>query len=138
MTEYVAGFMFWKGEVALVRKNRPAWQAGKLNGIGGHVEADESPIAAIVREFREETGVETTEAQWLPVCVLSGNDFKVHFFRTMNPLSGIKTTTDEEIVVIPVDEVTVHNAIPNLTWLIPMSKSLVFDRADSFHVQEVA
>ena len=37
MTKYVVGFMFSpdKQFVALIRKNRPEWQAGKLNGIAG-------------------------------------------------------------------------------------------------------
>ena len=39
MTEYVVGFMLSiDGEdVALIRKERPAWQKGRLNGIGGHI-----------------------------------------------------------------------------------------------------
>jgi hypothetical protein len=38
--EYVCGFMFANDftEVALIRKNKPEWQRGKLNGIGGKVE----------------------------------------------------------------------------------------------------
>jgi hypothetical protein len=40
VVEYVVGFAFdTDGRVALIRKNRPEWQAGRLNGIGGHVEA---------------------------------------------------------------------------------------------------
>jgi hypothetical protein len=33
----VAGFLFRNNdtEVALIRKNKPDWQKGKLNGIGG-------------------------------------------------------------------------------------------------------
>jgi len=54
---YVLGFMFDRdyAEVALILKNRPAWQAGKWNGIGGKIEGDETPHAAMVREFTEET-----------------------------------------------------------------------------------
>lgn len=44
--------------VAMVKKNSKfAHLAGKLNGIGGHVELGESPIGAALREFHEETGV---------------------------------------------------------------------------------
>ena len=39
------------GIVVLTHKNRPAWQAGKLNGVGGKIELLESPVAAMVREF---------------------------------------------------------------------------------------
>lgn len=56
--EYVLGFMFNEDEskVLLIMKNRPAWQAGKLNGVGGKIEAGETPIQAMEREFAEETG----------------------------------------------------------------------------------
>jgi hypothetical protein len=57
---YVLGFVFSEdsSRVLLVWKNRPAWQAGKLNGIGGKIEAGETPLQAMQREFREETLVD--------------------------------------------------------------------------------
>ena len=75
---YVLGFAFTTdGRVALIQKKRPAWQAGRLNGIGGKVEGTEHSAAAMVREFREETGVDTPEkadiaivrlnTPWIPV-----------------------------------------------------------------------
>lgn len=55
---YVLGFMFneAKTHVLLVKKNRPAWQAGLLNGIGSKIEPGEQPLEAMEREFQEETG----------------------------------------------------------------------------------
>jgi 8-oxo-dGTP pyrophosphatase MutT (NUDIX family) len=57
-TEYVVGFVFDPDEshLLLIWKNRPAWQAGKLNGPGGKRENGETPLAAMEREFGEETG----------------------------------------------------------------------------------
>ncbi len=54
---YVVGFVFSKdlSRVLLVLKNRPAWQNGKFNGIGGKIEADETAFEAMNREFVEET-----------------------------------------------------------------------------------
>ena len=135
-TQYVAGFLFESDKVALVRKKRPAWQAGRLNGIGGKIEPGESPLAAMVREFYEETSYVTVPTQWWPFCVLSGEDFSVHFFSSYGRLSELKTTTDEEIVVLPISEITVENAIPNLTWIVPMAKSIFSERTHTFHVQE--
>jgi len=61
MTEaYTCGFLFWRDEVLLVRKTRPDWQAGLLNGIGGKMERGEEPLPSMVREFREETGLLTS------------------------------------------------------------------------------
>jgi 8-oxo-dGTP diphosphatase len=135
-TNYVAGFLFEGDRVALVRKKRPAWQKNRYNGIGGHVEPGESPLSAMVREFYEETGYRTVSTQWWPFCVLSGEDWSVHFFSSYGRLSELKTTTDEEIVVLPISEITIENSIPNLTWLIPMSKSIFIERAHTFRVQE--
>jgi 8-oxo-dGTP diphosphatase len=43
-------------DVLLVRKDKPAWQQGKLNLPGGKIEEGESPIQAAVRELKEESG----------------------------------------------------------------------------------
>ena len=57
---YVVGFLFNPDmtEVVLIKKNRPDWQKGLLNGVGGKIESGEDPITAMIREFKEETGVE--------------------------------------------------------------------------------
>lgn len=53
---YVVGFLFEADlqRVLLRLKARPAWQRGKLNGIGGKVEEGETPLYAMRREGREE------------------------------------------------------------------------------------
>ena len=56
MKKYVVGFLFQGDKVALIQKNRPAWQKGKLNGIGGHIEENETPLSTVDREFFEELG----------------------------------------------------------------------------------
>jgi 8-oxo-dGTP diphosphatase len=60
---YVVGFYMGFGDdplIALIQKKRPKWQEGKFNGIGGHVEETETPFEAMVREFREEAGLNVT------------------------------------------------------------------------------
>lgn len=136
MTEYVVGFMFDQNKVALVRKNRPSWQKNKLNGIGGHVEPGELHLQAMAREFEEETGYKTYACEWEHFCTLSGEDWTVSFYYNFGDTSMLQTTTDEEIVVIPISEVTVENSITNLTWLIPMAKSMARERAKHFSVKE--
>lgn len=41
----------------LIEKQKPNWQKGLLNGIGGKVETGESAIIAAQRELEEETGL---------------------------------------------------------------------------------
>ena len=54
--QYEVGFEFTASNdlVLLIRKNRPEWQKGKLNGIGGHIKVGETPLEAMRREFEEE------------------------------------------------------------------------------------
>lgn len=122
MTEYVAGFMFEENAVALIRKNRPSWQKGLLNGIGGHVEYNELPESAMARELYEETGYNTQIDDWAKFCVLTGPDYKVHFYFTFGEVYKLETKTDEKIEVINCLDLGFNNCIPNLEWLIPMAK----------------
>jgi len=125
MMRYVAGLLFDADadRVALVRKNRPAWQAGKLNAIGGKIEPGETALAAMVREFGEETGVVLPGEAWRPVAILSGPDFEVHFFAAFDDVIGaVRTVEDEEIVVTTTAEAMVDAAlIPNLRVIIPIA-----------------
>jgi 8-oxo-dGTP diphosphatase len=123
-TDYVAGFLFHglpSGDVmvALVRKARPEWQAGRLNGVGGHVEPGEAPLAAMVREFQEEAGLHLVH--WQAFARLEGSDFRVLFLSSwVFPGQGLllRSPADE-----PVDWYNVANlppeVLPNLRWLIP-------------------
>jgi 8-oxo-dGTP diphosphatase len=45
MNKYVVGFLFNSdtNKVCLIKKNRPQWQKGRLNGVGGHIEDGKAP-----------------------------------------------------------------------------------------------
>ena len=120
MITYVVGFAFGVGEVALIRKARPDWQKGRLNGIGGHIEEGESSHEAMVREFEEETGVKIVI--WDLFAKLQGKDWSCDFFRVFGvDLTTLKTTTDEEVLVYPVNDLPAET-LPNLRWLIPLAR----------------
>lgn len=125
MTDYVAGFLIDESRelVALVQKNRPEWQAGKLNGIGGHIEEGESPDEAMHREFEEETGI-VFKTDWNLFCVLTGDWGRVFFFRRFAPKDfiarSIQQKTDESILFVPLRS-AVSMALPNLSWLLPLA-----------------
>lgn len=124
MKKYVLGFAFNEDrtQVALIMKLRPVWQANKLNGIGGKIEAGEKPHAALVREFREEAGVSTAQTEWQLFALMEGSDFAVYTMRAeLDParFGQLRTCTDETVVTIPLDSPQLHKyAIPNLHWLI--------------------
>lgn len=121
---YVAGFLFSedRNKIALVKKEKPEWQRGRFNGIGGKIEAGESPRDAIIREFKEETGVEIEE--WDEFCVIKGASWQVFFYRAFSDkINDVTTMETEEINVfhIELDCVYEMNLISNLKWLIPMA-----------------
>ena len=123
MTKYVVGFMFSpdKQFVALIRKNRPEWQAGKLNGIGGKIEVGEFPRGAMVREFREETGVETTEEEWDIAGRMEGVESRIYILRAISSqVMNVTTTTDEKVFLYCTDSNGMYiKTVPNLKVIIP-------------------
>lgn len=125
-TQYVVGFLFSEDAepqtVALIEKKRPGWQAGKLNGIGGHVEPGEEPLAAMVREFKEETGADIPAEQWKYFCKMDGGDWVVWCYKSFgHPL--LRSMTDEPVMKVRLTWLwgARENIIPNLNWLIPLA-----------------
>ena len=117
---YVLGFAFRDGEVCLIKKERPDWQKGKLNGIGGKLESCESPVGAMVREFREETGAETKPQDWTYFAVPKNPAYTVHCFFTNAPVQT-ETKTDEEVNWFPISGNWKRSSLRNLKWLIPLA-----------------
>jgi 8-oxo-dGTP diphosphatase len=128
--QYVLGFLFdpEKSTVLLIEKKRPAWQSGRLNGIGGKVEPGELPLTAMVREFEEETGVILT--RWTQFAVMRGNDsavgspedYLIHCYKAFSySIGATKTATDEEVFCIRLDNFLNCPIMPNLAWLIPLA-----------------
>ena len=124
--EAVCGFYFSddRTQVVLIRKNRPAWQAGMINGVGGKTESGETPLDAMIREFHEETGVLVKD--WDHYCTHTdrGHSFKIWFFRAFaqaGHLSECRSMTDEQVLSFSVDSLYKLPVIPNLRWLIPMA-----------------
>lgn len=122
MIKYVLGFAFSKDEefILLMIKNRPTWQAGKLNGIGGKIEDGETEQQAMVREFKEETGVATTIEQWNWFAELKFENAIIHCFKThLEDIHEAKTLTDERLEVHPVTKrILMTSAVQNVPWLI--------------------
>ncbi len=141
MTDYVVGFLFSSsmGQLVLIEKQRPEWQAGKCNGVGGKIEPGETDHDAMVREFREETGKEI--ATWTRFCTLNGDWGTLYcFYAVAEDYNKVETVTDEEILLWDVDFVMDNRRseiIPNIRWLIQMAISMKWDKAFEFRVFEL-
>jgi len=143
-SHYVCGFMFsvelaWVG---LIRKQRPAWQQGLLNGIGGRIEPREQPCEAMVREFKEETGCPTCAEDWHHFLYMDGeNDagtglFSVDFFACRGRLVALRSVTDEKVEICRVRNMdplwTRRCAVENVSWLVGLAIDHLRDGRPSF------
>jgi 8-oxo-dGTP diphosphatase len=133
MQRYVAGFAFnQSNRVLLVRKKVPRWQVDLLNGVGGKIEGAETPCGAMVREFREETTLDTSLIQWKCFCVESHYDYEVHFFKTRLSVQDAdrasskgRNDVGEELHWYHVAYLEAEHGgelIGNLHWLVPMAQ----------------
>jgi len=121
--EYVAGFLIDKEnrQVALIQKNRPEWQAGYWNAIGGKIEPDESGYGAMVREFKEEAGIRVVD--WDHFATVAGDWGGVEFYRKFvgpETLHSVRTVETEMVDVWSVDNLP-SKTMENLHWLIPLA-----------------
>jgi 8-oxo-dGTP diphosphatase len=119
-TLYVAGFLIDPNtrQVALVRKNRPTWQAGKLNAIGGKIEPGETSADAMRREFLEEAGQDISA--WKHFATVAGCMYEVHFYRAFGTLEHVRTMESEPIELHNLDNIG-DDIIANLSWLLPLA-----------------
>lgn len=120
--------------VALIRKLKPDWQKGKLNGIGGKIEMMEPSDFAMIREFNEETGLLTSASQWNEFGLMEGFDFSVALFVTAGDLSELKSIEEEKIEIVDVKDINPSrkDTVENLCWLISMAIDYNIDSRPKF------
>jgi 8-oxo-dGTP diphosphatase len=124
MINYCVGFCFDENRqvVVLIQKNKPQWQAGQLNGVGGKIEAGEEQVEAMRREFKEETGVDIPV--WEHYALLMFPEANLYVYRAFNNLIFESETQEEEEVSWYHVNDLIHGeykVIPNLRWLIPLA-----------------
>lgn len=122
---YCLGFAFYRNirRVVLIRKTKPDWQRGKLNGVGGKIEVGECSNVAMAREFEEETGCKTFPTDWKHFSTMkfeAANTTVYCFAMRLASHQEVKTTTEEAVVVSSADDLP-EDIIPNLAWLVPMA-----------------
>jgi 8-oxo-dGTP diphosphatase len=119
MYKAVIGFLIdTKGNVLLIEKNHPAWQKGRLNGLGGKIESGETPLQAMIREFQEEAGAKVTS--WRQFCIMTGDSYELYLFTSKEEITINPSLDEGKIDWYPVDRLP-ENTLPNLLFLIPMA-----------------
>ncbi len=138
--EYTLGFMFSKegDKVLLIQKDRPKWQAGKLNGIGGKIDHfldSESDLRTTqVREFHEETTIGTAIEEWELFAIITGTEtedktgtevgstYNIYCYRCFSDKMFEAAQIESEIPTI-ISSFRTHewNCLTNVNWLVPMA-----------------
>jgi 8-oxo-dGTP diphosphatase len=141
--DYVVGFAFdgalrYYSHVLLIQKNKPDWQRGKYNGVGGKIDHEapdlpsgvrrlETPIEAMVREFFEETGVRTRQEDWELFAVMHDGAYRHQVFcfesQAAYAYDEARTMEVERVVRVPVRAIMDPDVpfIHNVRTIIPLA-----------------
>jgi len=112
------------GDVLLIRlgDHKGAW-AGQLNGIGGHIERGEDPLAAAQRELTEEAGLQASLLRLVGVILIDVGGtpgIALYVFvgqSTVDPQPG----AEGEPMWVPVEELDRHALVEDLPDVLPLA-----------------
>jgi 8-oxo-dGTP diphosphatase len=126
MNQYVLGFAVdnKSRQVLLVNKERPDWQKGRINGVGGKINDDETALEAMEREFHEKVGLHASQEKWRLFCQLTGFDYSVYCYVTEIPFIVPVEMTDERPEWFGYCSLP-SNVNDNLWWLVPLALAIV-------------
>jgi 8-oxo-dGTP diphosphatase len=136
----VVGLLFADTDVLLVQKQKPDWQKGFWNGVGGKDEPGEEPIDAMVREFFEETKIVVDRGAWRHFARETGPDYRANFFAARlpgnfadRPRIDPQNDAGEPLAWRDTRFISQLQVIGNLRWLIPLALDwrCIFIEADS-------
>src|SRR5918999_3749277 len=98
--EYVLALLFTGDgkEVVLVRKTRPAWQAGRVNALGGKLHDGETLLEGARREVREEAGVDVEE--WEEFLVWEDPQYRLRAVRAFSDAARLARTAEDQEVFL--------------------------------------
>jgi 8-oxo-dGTP pyrophosphatase MutT (NUDIX family) len=139
--KYVLGFVFDLdvNRVLLIQKQKPSWQRGFYNGIGGMKEPTDLTYAeAMVRECEEETGVKTKSLHWHHFCTMGEETSRwlvQCYYTTLQEIQVDKSMfvsmTKEEVYFHPLKAISIGHPqlLGNIPWLVAMALDHHYNRA---------
>lgn len=119
MKNYVVGFITDGKRVLLIKKNRPDFQKGLYNGVGGLILENETPLDAIIRKTKSETGLEINDWIKLDTFPYPETETTLHLFQATVSKKFIKhyrTTTDEIVRLFKIEELP-FNIFPDVSYI---------------------
>lgn len=125
MQKYVIVYVYdYDNYFLMIRKNKPAWQKGRLNLPGGKVEPNESYRDAAIREIKEESDIDLNPENLRFRGIISGNGYKIPIFSCYHYylFDDAKPMTDEEVYLTNKDIISIDemSTIYNLKLIIPL------------------
>lgn len=117
-------FLCWGDEVLLLRgaATKRLW-AGKLNGIGGHIEVGETPLDGARREIMEETGLVVRDLQLrgvVHVCSPAATQGIIIFIYVGQATSReVRSGSEGDLLWYPVNSLPRDALVEDLSELIP-------------------
>ena len=119
--DYVLALLFTADarEVVLVRKTRPAWQAGRVNAPGGKLHDGENVLHGARREVREEAGVDIDG--WEEFLVWRDPEYRLRAVRAFDDAARHARMAEDQEVFLAPDDALPPNVIDNLRWIIPLA-----------------
>ena len=130
MKTYTVGFVFdtTLEQVLLVHKQKPEFQAGFLNGMGGKIEDGETAVQCMTRECTEETALVIPESDWMQFATIKDTngmnpkaEIYVYAAIYQGAMADAHKNDYEEIEWFPHQPLP-DNALPNVRFLVPMAR----------------
>lgn len=120
---YVLALLFTPDgrQVVLMRRTRPAWQAGRVNALGGKILPGESAAAAASREVLEEAGVQVPEDAWCEIVVWHDPVYRMHVLSAFHEAAQRAHTAEDQEVFLAATSDLPAESIENLRWLVPLA-----------------
>ena len=93
-----------------------------MNGVGGKVEEGEEFIDAMVREFKEETDLDSLPSDWTNFLTMKSDSFVVEVYKMVTDTTPIpKSMTDEEVKHYFCITLSDHKTVSNIPWIIALA-----------------